>query len=110
MDERARRIGENEILFRDVNERVTEVSGAFAVVLPDLEIVCECGALTCTERIRISAEEYARLRADGARFAVKPGHEIPDVETVVERHGGYDVVEKDEGDPATLARSYDPRA
>ena len=110
MDERARRIGENEILFRDVNERVTEVSGAFAVVLPDLEIVCECGSVTCTERIHMTADEYARIRSDGAWFAVKPGHEIPDVESVVEHHGDYDVVKKDEGDPATLARLHDPRA
>ena len=109
MDERARRIGENEILFRDVNERVTEVSGAFAVVLPDLEIVCECGSVACSERIHLSPDEYARVRADGARFMVKPGHEIPDVETVVERHGEYDVVEKDEGEPAELARAHDPR-
>lgn len=110
MDERARRIGENEILFRDVNERVTEVSGAFAVVLPDLEIVCECGAVTCTERIHLSPDEYARVREDGARFLVKPGHEIPDVETVVDRHGEYHVVRKDEGGPAELARVHDPRS
>jgi hypothetical protein len=110
VDERERRIGENEILFRDVNERVKDVTGGFAVVLPQLEIVCECGDVVCTERIPISADEYERIRREDAWFIIRPGHETPDVETVVEQHGDYDVVEKDEGGPAELARQHAPPA
>ena len=45
----------------------------------------------------------SRLRAEPTRFAVKPGHELPDVERVVERHESYFVVEKAEGEAARLA-------
>jgi hypothetical protein len=36
-------------------------------------------------------------RPDPHRFFVRPGHETPDVETVVEREADWYVVEKPEG-------------
>ena len=46
---------------------------------------------------------------DSALFAVKPGHEVEDVETVVERKDGYWVVRKAPGAPQRIARETDPR-
>jgi hypothetical protein len=101
---------ENEILFRDVNERLKGVSEGFGDVLPEFEIVCECGEAVCTERISMTLDEYERLRVDAKQFAVRPGHESLDIETIVADHGGYLVVRKDAGRAAEVARESDPRS
>lgn len=110
MRERDRRIGENEALFRDVNERIKAVSEGFSLVLEDAEFVCECGFVTCSERITMTLEDYERVRREPTWFAIVPGHEIDDVETVVERNPAFHVVRKDAGEPAALARETDPRS
>ena len=110
MDERQRRVGVNEALFREVNERIEEVSKTLQVAGERLAILCECGNDSCTERIEVPLSEYERTRKDGALFMILPGHEIPDVEDVVERAAEYHVVHKRTGGPAELARELDPRA
>jgi hypothetical protein len=107
--ERAERIGLNEAVFRDVNERIEELANAFQIKDQPLDLVCECGNASCTERISMSHSEYEQLRSDSHRFAVSPGHEIPDVEKVVDKRGGYDVVEKHTGIPEAVAEQTDPR-
>ena len=63
----------------------------------------------CAHLVDLTPKEYEHVRADPRRFFVLRGHEIPDVETVVEQHAGYVVVEKrDEAGEAAEAR--DPRA
>ena len=108
MDERARRIGENEALFRSVNEQVRGLNRTF-LVEGTMRIVCECGEQGCIEQIELAPADYESMRHHAALFAVKPGHEAPDVETVVERHEAYFVVRKDPGSPEQLARATDPR-
>jgi hypothetical protein len=54
-------------------------------------LVCECSDLACADALEISAAEYGRIRADGSRFVVFPGHERPS-ERVVERNGRFVVV------------------
>jgi hypothetical protein len=110
MDDRATRIGRNEVLFREINERLSELQESFDVFSERGDFVCECGDVSCSEQITMSLGEYEQLRADPELFGVKPGHEIPDVENVVERRPGYDVVRKSEGGPAELARAEDPRS
>jgi hypothetical protein len=53
--------------------------------------------------------DYERLRSEPTWFAIRPGHEILDVESVVERKGGYDIVQKHEGVPTRVAEEEDPR-
>jgi hypothetical protein len=110
MDERERRIGLNETLFREVNERVRGINDSFGERLEEAQFVCECGDETCMERVRLPVADYERVRSDAELFVVKPGHEIGDVEVVVERHEGWDVVKKRSGEPAELARERDPRS
>jgi hypothetical protein len=110
MDERERRIGENEALFRSVNEKVQELGEAFATVTDTFVIVCECGTQSCMEHIELQPAEYERVRRNPLHFLIKPGHEFSDVEEVVERTDNYWVVEKDSGPPAAVARKTDPRA
>jgi hypothetical protein len=110
MDERAKRIGENEALYRSINEKIEDLNASFGMVTEAMAVVCECGQLECTQQINLEIPTYERVRSDPALFVVVPGHEIPDVETVVEEHSDFNVVRKDPGGPAELARKTDPRS
>ena len=105
MSERERRIAKNEEIFRRVNEQIEQINEAFGEVAGSMTLVCECGDTSCIEQIAVAPEEYRRLRADPTMFAIKPGHEIPDVEDVVDRLDRYWVVKKHEGGPAEVARA-----
>jgi hypothetical protein len=109
MDERARRIGENEALYRSVNERIEDLNESFGLLAETMAVVCECGNLECSEQIELDIPTYERVRAEPTYFIALPGHELPDVETVVERHDRFYVLKKEEGSPAELARETDPR-
>jgi hypothetical protein len=102
------RAARNQSLFRDINERIEQLNQAFETVLPLSEWVCECADAGCVEHIELSLAEYEALRADGNRFAVVPGHEVADVERVVDRFERYVVVEK-LGAGAAVAVENDPR-
>jgi len=107
---RAERIGMNEAVFRDVNERIQDVADAFGLTGEPLDLMCECGDASCVERVTLRRDEYEELRAEPNHFAVCTGHVAPDVERVVAKHGAYDVVEKKEGIPTQIARETDPRS
>ena len=109
MDERARRIGENEALFREVNEKIRSLNESFGTITGTFTLVCECGDETCMEQITMTRRDYEALRGDPALFAVKHGHEGAGVDHVIEERGEYDVVRKSEGPPARLAEATDPR-
>ena len=109
MEERERRIGLNEAVFREANERIQELNQTFATVTDRLILVCECGDGECAEQISIAPAAYEELRGDPANFAIVPGHELPDVEQVLIRHEEYAVVRKDEGIPRRIAEVTDPR-
>ncbi len=57
----------------------------------------------------MTPQEYEDVRAHGRRFIVLPGHEVLDVERVVDERDRFNVVEKT-GDSATLVEEQDPRA
>ena len=97
----------NQVLFRAVNEHIAELSSDGRETSPSL-FICECSSPACAEALAITAAEYERVRAHGARFVVLPGHQRPDVERVIEGTGRYVVVEK-VGAAAAIARAADPR-
>jgi len=96
-----KRIGQNEALFREVNERIGGLQGSLGIA-GALDIVCECGTADCTERFSISRDDYIALRDNPRRFVVVPGHEASEVEVAVAVAvgDGYLVVEKT--DPAAV--------
>ena len=108
MNERKRRIGENEAIFRSVNEQVSTLNATLSTAADSMRIVCECGARSCTVQFQISREEYAKVRADSTLFLVRPGHDLPEAETVVAKAEEYWTVRKHEGLPAEIARETDP--
>ena len=111
MDERERRLGQNEALFRQVNEHVRGVNESFGSLTERMEIVCECGDASCAQRISIGIEEYEELRSNPDRFVVAPGHVDPtDVEEVVAHGGGWEIVQKRAGEASALAERTHPRS
>jgi hypothetical protein len=103
---REERLAANEALFREVNERISEISGDRK--LDELEVLCECIDEGCNQRMSMSRGEYERLRQSPTQFAVVLGHEQPDVETVVAARSGYAIVNKI-GVGAQVAEDSDPR-
>ena len=110
-DDAAReRSARNEALFRQVNERVRDVSEPFAALDPsEIDFVCECGDEHCTEPVSLSLAEYERVRSVPTHFFVVPHHVIAKVEVVVRRSEGHVVVDKLPGH-ADVAVETDPRS
>jgi len=104
LDVRRERAAKNQSLFREVNERIGELSGSST--LPTF--VCECTDETCDQRLPLTREEYERIRSDSNSFFVVQGHEIAEIEQVVEVAEGYVVVAK-LGRGGTVAAGLDPR-
>ena len=109
MDERARRIAVNEARFRDINERLRTDLRALPENPEAVPFVCECGRIECDLSVELTVEQYEKVRSDPLMFAVVPGHELTDVEDVVESGNAYTVVRKH---PATepIVREADPRS
>jgi hypothetical protein len=110
MDERGKRIGMNEAMFREVNERLRELGEGFSVVTEEAEFVCECGNSSCIEHIRMPLQAYEEIRSDPKRFFVIEGHENLEYETLLAETERYLVVEKLPGGPAGMAIREDPRS
>ena len=106
MTERDKRLAENEVAFRDVNERVTADVEAAAGAHATFNVLCECSDTRCMVRIRITPAEYETVHADATQFIVAPEHGNPEIEDVVRRTDSYEVVRK-RGDAAKVARQAD---
>jgi hypothetical protein len=70
---------------------------------------CECASLDCMEKISVSSADYERVRQEADKFLIVNGHEIIDVETVVEKNENWSVVRKDP-EVKDLVRETDPRS
>ncbi len=105
--EHEQRVARNEARFREVNEGIArgrwpgeeDAPGGFC---------CECAQLGCAELIELTLREYEQVRACPRRFIVRTGHDLPEVEQVVETRPGYVVVEK-VGEAGRVAAASDPR-
>ena len=93
LDVRRIRLSKNQALFREVNERVEHLSDG-PVFHGRLSFVCECSHVDCAQQIELSHEEYEHVRGASDQFIVKAGHEIADVENVVETRRDYVIVVK----------------
>jgi len=104
---RERRLAENELLFRTVNENIAQVATDLGPETP-YEFVCECATTDCFERVQLTVHEYEDVRADGTHFFMVPDHVDLEVEQVVSRRDGYVIVAKD-GEAGLIAEADDPR-
>lgn len=87
---RQQRGAKNQSLFREVNERIEELRASN----DKIEFVCECDKLGCEEMVSLTLNEYEELRQVSTHFVVRPGHRADEIEQVVRRCDGYEVVEK----------------
>jgi hypothetical protein len=95
----------NQALWREVNERIKAV----AETSGEVDFLCECAMMDCTETVTMSMAEYERIRSSPTEFPIKVGHDLPEIESVVEASDGYVVVQK-KGAAAEEAARLDPRS
>jgi hypothetical protein len=107
MDERERRLAENEILFREINDRIKQAADTHGPDAHVYEFLCECSNRDCTLLIPMTVGEYRRLRAESTHFATAPDHHLPEIEVVVMRSENYWIVEK-QGEAGELAEEQQP--
>jgi len=91
MDAGRERRAKNEAIFREVNERIEELSSRFGSSDHDQSLtgyVCECSREDCTEHLQVDYLQYEAVRADPRRFVLASGNEDLEVDRVVERHAG----------------------
>jgi hypothetical protein len=110
MDAREERLAKNEIIFRDVNERIKDSADASLLRHErDLGFLCECSNVDCALRLQVTLDDYEKARRDPTHFIVALGHELPEIEDVVFLADGFQIVSKT-GEAAELAEERDPRA
>jgi hypothetical protein len=100
------RLALNEALFREVNDRIREISDSFGEEDATYDFLCECSDPQCTKRVVLTRAEYQEVRSDAARFVVAKGHVLHEIEAVVEHARDHVVVEK-EGAAADVAIRLD---
>jgi hypothetical protein len=102
-----RQAGANEATIRDVNEGIERGQWPGEEDTP-VGFRCECARLGCNQLVELTVREYEAIRAHPRRFVVVPGHDAPDIETVVESRAGYLIVEKRD-QAGEVAKASDPR-
>jgi hypothetical protein len=103
------RLAKNEAAFRELNERIHGIADEQGRDDHAYEFICECADTRCVQRLTLTLEEYEGIRADGARFVLAQGHEIPAIEVVVDADEHQVVVEK-VGTAGDVAQRLNPRA
>jgi hypothetical protein len=96
----------NEAAFREANERIRSAQQDLHPPVERVPFLCECDDPSCREPIRLTAEEYERVRTDGTCFVVVTGHSTTG--EVVAESGGHSIVRKT-GEGGVLAADTDPR-
>jgi hypothetical protein len=94
-----------EVNGRQVNEAIERGTKAAGAAV----FVCECGTLGCNATVELTIAAYEDVRSGFERFLVLPGHELEDIEDVIERHEGYLVVAKRDDQALAIAAAADDR-
>jgi hypothetical protein len=89
-----KRVIRNEALLREVNVHIADLEERVNDPGELLPLFCECEQTGCMVPIEVDRATFEAVRENPLRFLVVSGHEQTDVESVIERHSGYLVVEK----------------
>ena len=92
---RAERLARNEARFRELNAQLER--GLDKLDLDPGEraaFVCECSQADCSQIVKLALDAYRAAHVDDRHFVIVPGHEIDEIERVLERHEDYAVIEK----------------
>jgi hypothetical protein len=107
MTEAVGQAARSQLMFREVNERIAELTTMLDGLGINL-LICECSDDSCAESLQITPAEYEAVRAHGKRFVVLAGHQLPGIERVVDGNERFLVVEK-VGEAGEVAMRGDPR-
>jgi hypothetical protein len=66
MDPTAERVARNDAAFRDANERIAPAARAAEV--SRVPFICECADRECSEIVRLTLDEYERIRVNTRWF------------------------------------------
>jgi hypothetical protein len=106
-DEAERRLARNEVLFRETNEAIERGQWPSDPLKP-VRFRCECSRLDCDQAVEITLVRYEQVRQFPRRFVVVTGHEVTEIETVVDHGDGHVIVEK-RATAGETAAAADPR-
>ncbi len=90
---------QNEELMEELNRRIERTLEDIREEDDDdpdapIAFLCECSHLDCRERINLEPSRFDRIHRDPDLFILVPGHEILDVERVVDQEGDFLIVRK----------------
>lgn len=98
---------ENEAFFRQTNEKIQKKLDKLSQMVEsdghdlrfdnqelELHFYCECADENCRERVVLKLDEYKKIHEKRDRFVLVPGHEVTAIESTVNNHQGFTVVEK----------------
>ena len=111
MDAREERLAKNEVVFRDVNERIAGMAAEHAQALRDRrDVGLSASARTSTARCgcRLLRQSTSGREATPPSSPFALGHELPEIEEVVFVGDTNQVVRK-HGEAAAIAEAQDPR-
>ena len=89
------RLAQNRVIFREVNDRLLELSLRQDLVpwTERTRYFCECGTPACPETLELTLAEYEGVRSGEDSFVVVPAH-APARTLIVEETERYVVVER----------------
>jgi hypothetical protein len=79
----------NQRVFREVNERIAEITADQNE--EHVAFLCECGRDDCTESISLDLDEYATVRGRDGLFLIARGHCVEGVDRMVDSRDGYEL-------------------
>jgi hypothetical protein len=107
-NELQRKLAGNESVVRSVNEGIKRGRWPGEDEAP-IGFRCECARLGCNGLVMLTKSEYEYIRSNPRRFLMIAGHELPEIESVVQRRTGYVVIEKRD-EAGSEAEELDPRS
>jgi hypothetical protein len=84
---------QNEMIFRDANERIRRAQLGMQVNGETVPFICECLDIRCHTIVHMTADEYERVRGHERWFLIAPDHDASDGE-VVEQFDRYWILGK----------------
>lgn len=93
-------------LHREVNERIAELTTAFALDVADdmtLMVFCECGREGCMTPVGMTLSEFEQVRGAPDRWVVSSAHTDELAGSVLASRNGYALIQHDSGRLSTEA-------
>jgi hypothetical protein len=85
---REERVTQSEEFFRRLNEAIAE-----KLVVNRAPFFCECANPYCNVTVKLDRDDLKQLHSMNGFFAMRPGHQIPELETVVIQRPEYIVTQ-----------------